>query len=88
MDDFTNEKALLEEVGAGIAVTGGDDLYARIGDLLKDAASLKQRGDRGREAVIANMGAAKRYAAMIGRHLPTAAPGGRGAGRARGRGET
>jgi 3-deoxy-D-manno-octulosonic-acid transferase len=74
MDDFVNEKAILEEAGAGIGITGGDDLYATLSALLKDPETLQQRGERGREAVMANMGAAKRYATMIGRHLPVAAP--------------
>ena len=77
MDDFLNEKALLEEAGAGIPVTGQEDLYGNLIDLLKDDEARSRRGDRGRDTVIANMGAAKRYAAMIGRHLPDAPPGAR-----------
>lgn len=87
MDDFTNEKALLEEAGAGLSVTGEGDLYAKIYDLLQHPENLRDRGAKGREAVIANMGAAKRYAAMIGQHLPASSPGVRRApGGSRGKG--
>jgi len=77
MEDFQNEKALLEEAGAGICVTGGEDLFAGLSALLKDMENLRLRGEKGRDAVIANMGAAKRYAAMIARHLPVESPGAR-----------
>jgi 3-deoxy-D-manno-octulosonic-acid transferase len=87
MEDFTNEKALLEEVGAGLPVTGEGDLFMKINDLLQHPEDLRDRGAKGREAVIANMGAAKRYAAMIGRHLPANSPGAPGArGGSRGKG--
>ena len=86
MEDFQNEKALLEEAGAGICVTGEEDLYTRLCALLKDADDLRLRGEKGRDAVIANMGAAKRYAAMIGKHLPVDSPGAR-SGRSRFRGK-
>jgi len=86
MEDFQNEKALLEEAGAGICVTGEEDLHTKLSALLKDMENLRFRGEKGREAVIANMGAAKRYAAMIGRHLPVDAPAAR-SGRSGSRGK-
>lgn len=87
MEDFTNEKALLEEAGAGLPVTGEEELYTKIRDLLEHPEDLRERGAKGREAVIANMGAAKRYAAMVGRHLPASSPDvpkGRGGSRGKG----
>lgn len=87
MEDFTNEKALLEEAGAGLSVKGEADLYKKINDLLRHPEDLREQGAKGREAVIANMGAAKRYAAMVGRHLPARfpdAPKGRGGSRGKG----
>jgi len=86
MEDFQNEKALLEEAGAGICVTGEEDLHTKLSALLKDMENLRLRGEKGRDAVIANMGAAKRYAAMIGRHLPVDAPAAR-SGRSGSRGK-
>jgi 3-deoxy-D-manno-octulosonic-acid transferase len=74
MEDFQNEKVLLEEAGAGICVTDGEHLHEQISALLKDTESLRLRGERGREAVMANMGAARRYGAMICRHLPNNLP--------------
>jgi len=70
MEDFQNEKALLEEAGAGICVTDGENLYDRMFALLEDGEALRARGEKGREAVMANMGAAKRYGTMICRYLP------------------
>jgi 3-deoxy-D-manno-octulosonic-acid transferase len=86
MEDFLNEKALLEKAGAGLSVTGEGDLYAKLNELLQHPEELRDRGAKGREAVIANMGAAKRYASMIGRHLPASSPDARG-GRAGSRGK-
>lgn len=65
MDDFVNERTALEEVGAGITVKTGAELADRIITLLKDPDSLAKGGSRGRHAVLANRGAAQRYAAMI-----------------------
>jgi 3-deoxy-D-manno-octulosonic-acid transferase len=74
MEDFQNEKTLLEEASAGICVTDGENLYEQISGLLKDTESLRVRGDKGREVVMANMGAARRYGTMICRHLPDNPP--------------
>jgi len=75
MEDFQNEKILLEEVGAGICVTDGDSLHEQISALLRTPESLHIRGEKGREVVMANMGAAKRYETMIRQHLPDDPPG-------------
>ena len=69
MDDFREEKAILEAAGAGITVRNKDELYEGICALLRDPAELAARGERGRAAVSANMGAARRYADMIARVL-------------------
>jgi 3-deoxy-D-manno-octulosonic-acid transferase len=65
MDDFRDERALLEEAGAGITVLDGEELYRGIRDLLERPDVLRERGERGREVVAANRGAAERYAALI-----------------------
>jgi 3-deoxy-D-manno-octulosonic-acid transferase len=65
MDDFRDEKELLEKSGAGITVTGADDLGEKILAILSDREELAARGERGRRVVAANAGAAERYAEMI-----------------------
>ena len=74
MDDFLEEKALLETVGAGIAVHNGAELAEGILKLLADPASLTSRGEAGRCAVAANAGASARYGEMIGEQLGKPAP--------------
>ena len=65
MDDFHREAALLEEAGAGIRITGEDELLEGILKLLQDQAELNRRGENGKSVVLANMGAAKRHAHVI-----------------------
>jgi 3-deoxy-D-manno-octulosonic-acid transferase len=65
MDDFRNERELLEEAGAGIAVADGGELLAAIRSLIERPGELRQKGDAGRRAVAANKGAAARYASLI-----------------------
>ena len=65
MDDFRDERALLEEAGAGITIRDGEDLYAGIRGLLDDPDLLRRKGEAGRRAVAANRGAAVRYADLI-----------------------
>lgn len=65
MEDFRDEKALLEDVGAGIPVQNEGDLYSRLVELLGCPQELIKRGEAGREMIAANMGASKRYAELI-----------------------
>ena len=69
MDDFRDEKELLEKTGAGIMVESAAELRDRVLGLLSDPDALATRGKEGREVVIANMGAAERYAEMIRTHI-------------------
>lgn len=69
MDDFQEEKALLEAVGAGIAVRDGNELAEGILKLLADPVAMTSRGEAGRRAVAANAGAAARYGQMISEQL-------------------
>jgi 3-deoxy-D-manno-octulosonic-acid transferase len=69
MDDFTEEKNLLESVGCGITVKNTKDLRKKILQALKDPADTEERGARGKKIVAANKGAAVRYAAMINSYL-------------------
>ena len=65
MEDFRDERALLEEAGAGITVRDGEELFTGIRALLDDPDLLQRKGEAGRRAVAANRGAAGRYADLI-----------------------
>jgi 3-deoxy-D-manno-octulosonic-acid transferase len=65
MDDFRDERALLEEAGAGITVLNGGELLERIRDFLDNPDLLRLRGEAGRRAVATNKGAAERYADLV-----------------------
>ena len=74
MDDFRDEKAMLEEAGAGITVRNGEELHERVDGLLRNPDELEQRGSRGRLKVMANRGASKRYADLIIETLKSGKP--------------
>lgn len=65
MDDFWEEKELLEKTGAGITIGSGNELHEGILRLMSDPDDLMKRGEEGRKMVIANMGAAEKYAEMV-----------------------
>ena len=65
MDDFREERALLESAGAGITVHDGDELFRGILKMMADRPAMDQRGEAGRRLVTANSGAAERYAEFI-----------------------
>lgn len=69
MEDFREEKELLEKTGAGIMVESGAELLDGILELMSDPEAIARRGKEGRKMVAANMGAAQRYADMIRKHL-------------------
>ena len=67
MEDFSEEKDLLEDAGAGITINNAQELLQGILHVLGDPEELMRRGIRGQAVVAANMGAAARYAEMINR---------------------
>jgi 3-deoxy-D-manno-octulosonic-acid transferase len=69
MDDFRDERELLEKAGAGITVKSGDELLAGVLTLMSDPDTLARKGEEGRKIVVSNMGAADRYAAMVRSHI-------------------
>lgn len=69
MEDFSEEKALLENAGAGVTIRNDADLLQEIIHTLENPEELQRRGARGKEVVAANMGAAARYAVLINKHL-------------------
>jgi 3-deoxy-D-manno-octulosonic-acid transferase len=69
MDDFREEKDLLEKTGTGITVGSGSELLEGILKLMSDPDDLIKRGEEGRKMVIANTGAAEKYAEMVRTHI-------------------
>jgi 3-deoxy-D-manno-octulosonic-acid transferase len=67
MEDFSEEKVLMEDAGCGVTISNEDDLLQGILQALEHPEELEARGARGRAAVDANMGAAVRYADLISR---------------------
>jgi 3-deoxy-D-manno-octulosonic-acid transferase len=65
MEDFLDEKGLLEEVGAGIPVRNAEELLAEMRKMLSNPEELKRRGMEGQRRVLSSRGAAERYAEMI-----------------------
>jgi len=65
MEDFREEKTLLEQAGAGITIHSGRELLERILHLMSDTETLTRKGEKGKEMVAANVGAARRYAELI-----------------------
>ena len=65
MEDFRDEKILLEAAGAGISVTDGNDLADKMLALLQTPEVLAGKGEAAGRVVAANRGASRRYAALI-----------------------
>ena len=65
MENFLDAKTLLEEVGAGIAVSSPEMLAEKVIWFLRHPDSLKALGARAREAVIRNQNAADKHAKVI-----------------------
>jgi 3-deoxy-D-manno-octulosonic-acid transferase len=72
MDDFREERALLENAGAGITVRDGDELFTGIMKMMADHSAMARLGEAGRRLVASNSGAADRYADLIINCIPTA----------------
>jgi 3-deoxy-D-manno-octulosonic-acid transferase len=65
MEDFSDEKTLLEEVGAGIPVRSAEELLEGVKKMLSDPEELRRRGAEGQRRVLSSRGASMRYAEMI-----------------------
>ena len=65
MDDFQEEKALLEEAGSIDLVCDSEDLLGRMRYYLEHPEELAAKGEAGRRAIAAHQGASERYADMI-----------------------
>jgi 3-deoxy-D-manno-octulosonic-acid transferase len=76
MEDFLDATDLLESAGAGVPVSSPEELGEKILWLLGHPEASKAYGERAREAVLANRGAALKHANLIaglidpiGRHI-------------------
>ena len=69
MDNFLDAKAILEAVGAGLEVENSDLLAEKAMHLLSHPKELIRLGDRARQAVFRNKGAAEKHARVIDRLL-------------------
>lgn len=69
MEDFSEEKALLENADAGVTIGNADQLLQEIIRAVENPEELERRGAGGKAIVAANMGAAARYADLVIRHL-------------------
>jgi len=69
MEDFSEEKVMLEDVGCGVTISNEEELLQGVLQVLEHPEELEMRGARGKAVVAANMGAAVRYAEMINREL-------------------
>ncbi len=69
MEDFTEEKTLLENAAAGVTIRNAAELLQGIVAALDNPAELQRRGARGKAIVAANMGAAARYAELINSYI-------------------
>jgi 3-deoxy-D-manno-octulosonic-acid transferase len=69
MEDFRDEKILLEEVGAGIPVKDGPELAEKLLALLQAPEMMAGKGQAAGQVVAANRGASQRYAALIGKKI-------------------
>ena len=69
MEDFSQERTLLEEVGCGITIKNEEELSRGIIQLPMHPEEIICRGKRGRAVVLANIGASAGYADLISKHI-------------------
>jgi 3-deoxy-D-manno-octulosonic-acid transferase len=69
MEDFSEEKVLLENAGCGVTISNEEELLQRILQALENPEEFEKRGAKGRAVVASNMGAAVRYADLISKHI-------------------
>ena len=65
MEDFQNERKLLEDIGAGIPINNGQELLDGIVTALGDPLARASKETAAREVIAANRGSARQYAAVI-----------------------
>jgi 3-deoxy-D-manno-octulosonic-acid transferase len=69
MEDFSQEKTLLEEAGCGITIRNEEELFQGIIQMLNNPEELVKRGENGTSVILANIGASARYADLISKYI-------------------
>ena len=67
MDDFMDARALLDDVDAGIEVSSPEMFAERALWFIRNQEALKKAGERARQALMENRGAAQKHAEVIAR---------------------
>ena len=65
MDDFSDEKKLLEAAGTGITVRNEKEFFDEALRLMANSEERHLKGEAGRKVIDANKGAAGKYARLI-----------------------
>ena len=65
MEDFLDEKGILEDIGAGIPVKDDRELLLGITALLNDPEALRKKGEAAKCAIAANRGSSNKHADLI-----------------------
>jgi 3-deoxy-D-manno-octulosonic-acid transferase len=65
MDNFPDARALLEEAGAGVAVSGAEDLTREVLHFFQHPEERSHLGELGRKALLSHRHAADRHAKVI-----------------------
>ena len=60
---------MLEDAGCGITIKNEEELSRGIINLLNRPEEIISRGEKGREVVLANIGASARYADLISKYI-------------------
>jgi len=69
MEDFVDAHELLQSVKAGIMVRNSEEMARRLLNLIRHPERTKSRGEGGKEALLAQRGAARRNAQLAGELL-------------------
>jgi 3-deoxy-D-manno-octulosonic-acid transferase len=69
MEDFSQEKSLLEDAGCGVTIRNTEELLQGILQVLENPEELRSRGERGKAVVLAKIGASARYADLISKNI-------------------
>jgi 3-deoxy-D-manno-octulosonic-acid transferase len=72
MEDFRDAREMLLHTGAGIEVTGADDLARRLEEILADPQAAIVTGGKGRDEILRHVGSSGKTAELLKRFIPLA----------------
>jgi 3-deoxy-D-manno-octulosonic-acid transferase len=67
MEDFRDARDILMRTGAGMEVSTGSDLVAKVTEVLSEPKKADQLGKKGREEILRHVGSAKKNAEILTR---------------------